>query len=153
MIRKVTSSGGMELPRFSSVIGLLALLLACATQASRAEDPPLAQWITRGGGKLYDDAGAVAVDSAGNVYFAGTFQTNGTFGSTVLSAMDGASLFLAKLNSSGVYQWAKHIESGVIAVTEPIRLQFDPAGKLLLMCTPAGDAGVNPPLNQLLVGK
>ncbi len=136
-----------------SVFGCLILLGTLVPVGLRAEDPPIAQWIARGGGTLTDNAGAVVVDAAGNVYFAGTFQTNATFGSTVLSAVDGGSLFLAKLNSAGAFQWAQFIESGVSAVTEPVRLQFDSAGKLLLVCTPAGDAGANPPLNQLLVGK
>jgi len=85
------------------VSGLLVALAALAPGVVLAEDPPIAQWITRGGGIHYDDALAVTVDAAGNVYFAGTFQTNGTFGSTTLTAVDVSSLFLAKLSSTGAF--------------------------------------------------
>jgi hypothetical protein len=116
------------------------------------ESPPVAKWIAHGGGKLIDSANAVAVDSAGNTYVAGVFSTNATFGSTKLTAQVGTDLYLAKLDVNGAFVWAKNIESGVVGMW-PTRLQLDNSGKLLLITTPAGDAGVNPPLNQLLVGK
>ena len=118
----------------------------------RAESPPTAQWLARGGGGIPDSANAVAVDASGNVYFAGTFGSNAVFGATALSAVDGYDLYLAKLDASGNFLWAKTVETGC-GNLYPCRLLVDGAGKLVLMATPAGDAGPNPPLNQLLLGR
>src|SRR4051812_26834245 len=90
----------------------LSLALLSGVGTLHAESPPVAKWIARGGGTLIDTANAVAVDGAGNVYFAGIFMTNATFGSTTLKAQVGSDLYLAKLDANGSYVWAKTIEPG-----------------------------------------
>jgi len=65
------------------------------------------QWATRAGGTLYDTAECLALDSAGNIYVGGYFEIAASFGSTNLTSAGGNDLYVAKLNSSGSWQWAK----------------------------------------------
>lgn len=66
------------------------------------------QWAQNGGGKLGDRAAGVGVDSKGNVYVAGTVASStATFGSASFATLGGAELFLAQLNPSGAWQWAR----------------------------------------------
>ena len=67
-------------------------------------------WLVSAGGTSNDTGYAVDTDSSGNVYFSGTFQGTGTFGSTKLSG--GSSTFVAKLDKNGKWQWAKSINTG-----------------------------------------
>ena len=73
------------------------------------------QWVTRFGGPQHDEAQAVCLDNAGNVYVAGIFSTNtsnplaqfGPFQRTVQGNTSSYStdMFVARLNSDGVFQW------------------------------------------------
>lgn len=73
------------------------------------------QWVTRFGGPQNDEAQAVCLDNAGNIYVSGIFSTNtanpiaqfGPFQRTVQGNASNYSsdLFVAKLNSNGVFQW------------------------------------------------
>lgn len=48
----------------------------------------------------------IRVDTSGNVYVAGTFSSNIKFGTISLTKYD-PSIFIAKLNKNGVWQWAE----------------------------------------------
>ncbi len=52
---------------------------------------------------------ALCSDAAGNVYAVGKFGGVITLGSTTLTAIGGADIYLVKYNSAGVVQWAKSI--------------------------------------------
>ena len=64
------------------------------------------QWAVQAGGSENDHGLSIAVDSSGNVYAAGWFQGNASFGSTNLTSNGGMDSFIAKLNSSGSWQSA-----------------------------------------------
>jgi hypothetical protein len=72
-------------------------------------------WVTRFGGNNTDEGDAVCLDGSGNVYISGVFRTRtanptatfGSFSATVQgnTASYTSDLFVAKLNSSGTFQW------------------------------------------------
>ena len=65
-------------------------------------------WVTRAGGGGADAALGVAVDTGGNVYVTGSFQSSATFGSIgiVGSTANDDDLFVAKLDAFGNWRWA-----------------------------------------------
>ena len=72
-------------------------------------------WAKKAGGTYNDIASAIAVDSAGNAYITGYFaSTTLTFiaGAITLSRSGGNDLFVAKISSNGVWQWARKNSSG-----------------------------------------
>lgn len=72
-------------------------------------------WVTRFGGNNTDEGQAVCLDGSGNVYISGIFRTRdvnptATFGGFTRTVQGNTTsytsdLFVAKLNSSGVFQW------------------------------------------------
>ncbi|MEO9258398.1 MAG: hypothetical protein ABI207_08450, partial [Crocinitomicaceae bacterium] len=56
-----------------------------------------------------DGGGSVDVDQFGNVYFAGTFNSNFSFGSVSIVGQGTYEVFIVKLTNSGVPIWAKGI--------------------------------------------
>jgi hypothetical protein len=72
-------------------------------------------WVTRFGGAQADEGQAICIDGPGNIYISGIFRTRttnatATFGSFTRTVQGNiatytSDLFLAKLNSSGVFQW------------------------------------------------
>lgn len=74
------------------------------------------QWAKQIGGvdgnsliNSYNYANAVAADGASNVLLAGSFMGSITMGSTTLASNGYSDIFIAKLDSSGNYLWAKNI--------------------------------------------
>jgi hypothetical protein len=62
----------------------------------------------KAGGSSGDDrSNAVITDSNGDVYVAGSFEQSATFGSITLTSAGGDDIFVAKMNSSGGWLWAK----------------------------------------------
>ena len=59
----------------------------------------------------YDYGRRVACDSNGNIYLAGEFSGNLSFGSTVLQSPADRNVYLAKFNQSGSVQWALQYEA------------------------------------------
>lgn len=79
-------------------------------------------WVARAGGASQDVVRDIALDVAGNVYVVGNFRGIARFGASTLTAT-GRDGFVAKLNPSGAWQWARaaaglsDIEvSGVVAL-------------------------------------
>jgi fibronectin type 3 domain-containing protein len=64
-------------------------------------------WFKKLGNSASQIASGVAVDSAGNAIIAGDFTGTIDFGGTLAVAEAGGSFYVAKYNSSGVYQWSK----------------------------------------------
>ena len=72
-------------------------------------------WAKKAGGTSNDIASSIAVDSAGNAYITGYFaSTTLTFiaGAINLFRSGGNDLFVAKISSGGVWQWARKNSSG-----------------------------------------
>jgi hypothetical protein len=65
------------------------------------------QWFNRAGGTAMDAGGSIAADGLGNCYVTGYFESTAGFGGTSLTSVSGTDIFVAKLNSSGIWQWAK----------------------------------------------
>ena len=64
------------------------------------------QWAVKAGGSNQDNGRGIAVDSSGNAYVTGNFQGTATFGNTSLTSSGYSAIFIAKLSSSGSWQWA-----------------------------------------------
>ena len=64
-------------------------------------------WAKQAGGSSYDYGYGIAVDSSGNVYVTGDFSDTATFGSATLTSLGWGDIFIAKLNDSGDFLWAK----------------------------------------------
>jgi hypothetical protein len=66
------------------------------------------QWAKNYGGSDNDGPNSIAVDAAGNVIIAGTFQSPAlSFGSQTITAAAYFNMFYVKLDASGNEQWAK----------------------------------------------
>lgn len=70
-------------------------------------------WASSAGGSSADHARGIALDSAGNCYVTGSFNGTATFGTQSLTSYNSSDdIFVAKLNSSGTWQWAKKAGAG-----------------------------------------
>jgi hypothetical protein len=65
-------------------------------------------WAKNAGGTDYDYGQGIAVDASGNSYVTGYFYDSATFGSTTLTNNGVYDIFIAKLDSSGNWLWAKN---------------------------------------------
>ncbi len=64
-------------------------------------------WGVTAGGADKEESKALGIDENDNIYITGLFNSaNSIFGTTTLTNVDGYDVFVAKLNSSGDYQWA-----------------------------------------------
>ncbi|MBK6835488.1 MAG: gliding motility-associated C-terminal domain-containing protein [Bacteroidetes bacterium] len=64
-------------------------------------------WAVKAGGNGSDRATAVKVDANGDIYITGFYYGTANFGSITLNSVNGSQdVFIAKLNSGGVFQWA-----------------------------------------------
>jgi len=64
-------------------------------------------WVKQAGGTNWDYGYGIAVDANGNSYVTGYFYNSATFGTTTLTSSGYADIFVAKLDSSGNWLWAK----------------------------------------------
>ncbi len=65
------------------------------------------QWAKKAGGTNSDEAYSIKTDSDGNSYVTGRFSVTGTFGSYTVTSKGAFDIFVAKINSSGAWQWVK----------------------------------------------
>lgn len=70
------------------------------------------QWALSIGGQTDDGSGGVGVDSRGDSLVAGQFKGTATCGQTVLTAVGGTDIFLAKIGLDGGVHWCKRIGGG-----------------------------------------
>jgi len=84
---------------------LIVLLLFSYIFIFAQIDPWL--WVKNAGGTNYDYSNGIAVDADGNSYVTGYFEGSSTFCSTVLTSSGYYDIFVAKLDSSGNWEWAK----------------------------------------------
>ena len=118
----------------SASFGPLKLSSAGSYDGFVAKLSPAGQplWAHTVGGKGADYAHGVAVDSAGDIYVAGSFDWDADFGSTQLSAAGGvyADIFVHKLDASGGDEWAVSAGGQKFDAAEDIVV--DAAGNLFI---------------------
>jgi hypothetical protein len=90
-------------PRASRILSVLMLLLIPRAYSQRYEF----EWTKQAGGSSMDFGKGIAVDRSGNAYVTGYFCGTAAFGPTTLTSEGGDDIFIAKLNSSGDFVWAK----------------------------------------------
>jgi hypothetical protein len=61
----------------------------------------------RAGGISEDMGTGIALDTSGNVYLTGYFMLSIAFGPTVMTSYGNADIFVTKMNSGAIYQWAR----------------------------------------------
>lgn len=104
-------------------------------------------WAKQLGGASSDNATSICTDVSGNVYSAGTFSGTSDFdpGSTTFNltaTAGGYDIYVSKLNSSGVFQWAVRIGN---ASTEYLNgLATDPSGNVYATGSFSGTVDFNP---------
>lgn len=134
--RLASRSSRLNKSKWLTVLAAAACLLG--TCSASAQFAPTFAWAQRAGSTIPDEANAVAVDPVGNIYVAGWFGTNASFGNTILPGSATYDLFLTKLNPSGQFLWAKNLHAGASSLTA-YRLKFDHAGNLIIMAPVVGE--------------
>ena len=104
---------------------LFCLLFLSATSVAQR------YWMQQGGGVTIDEAADISIDSAGNIYATGYFTSLANFGVTPypvfsLSSYGTTDIYLAKLDTSGLYQWV--IKAGGAGSDRPFAIKTDAAG-------------------------
>jgi hypothetical protein len=61
----------------------------------------------RAGGISEDTGTGITLDTSGNVYLTGYFMLSIGFGPTVMTSFGNADIFLTKMSSGAIYQWAR----------------------------------------------
>lgn len=67
------------------------------------------QWAQSFGGTDWDLVSVMGVDSANNIYIAGTFENRIDFGGGALLGVDASDIFLASFSSNGAHRWSQMI--------------------------------------------
>lgn len=94
--------------RDTVAFGATTLIGAGGPDVFVAKLSPTGQWLwaTTAGGTSVEEALSVAVDSSGNVYVAGDYASEATFGDTTLIGPGSYDVFVAKLSPDGRWLWA-----------------------------------------------
>lgn len=95
-------------------------------------------WVINSGGSGNDQAQAVTADGSGNIYVTGYFTGTVSFGTTNLTSAGDKDMFLVKLNSGGVIQWAK--KGGGTAADQAIDIKCDASGNIYTLGWHEGSA-------------
>jgi hypothetical protein len=85
-------------------------------------------WVSNASGTGNIEGKGIARDAAGNVYVSGYFSGSVTLGTTTLVSAGNNDIFTAKLNSTGVFQWA--VSAGGTSVDEGFAIAVDPIGNV-----------------------
>ncbi len=96
-------------------------------------------WVYNAGGTNEDRAVSITTDASGNIYTVGYFNGTVNFGGAYsLTATGDKDMFLLKLNSAGVIQWAK--KGGGSAADQAIDVKCDAAGNVYTLGWHEGSA-------------
>jgi hypothetical protein len=100
-------------------------------------------WAREAGGKLNDEALAIALDPTGSAYVTGFFRNTATFGRTQLKSLGAPQwiekeLFIAKWDDKGVPQWAR--SGGGRGTDIGYGIAVDPLGRACVTGNFSGDA-------------
>ena len=106
---------------------IVLLLLSCVFIFAQL-NPWL--WATKAGGTSGDNGYCIAADASGNSYVTGGFEGTATFGSTTLTSNGEEDIFIAKLDSSGNWLWAK--KAGGKYWDEGLGIAVDASGNIYI---------------------
>jgi len=84
-------------------------------------------WAKQAGGSYWDMGYSIAIDSSGNSYVTGNFGETASFGTTTLTSIGTADIFVAKLDSNGNWLWAKQA-GGTSSVAYGYSIATDSSG-------------------------
>jgi hypothetical protein len=93
-----SKENNMKKSMFVFLFSFLAFILTAQTY--------MWPWAVGAGGTSSEGARSISRDSSGNSYISGFFNGTATFGTTTLTSAGGSDIFIAKINSSGAWQWA-----------------------------------------------
>jgi hypothetical protein len=126
-----------------AAVGIMLCLTAAGARAQSLD------WVRQDGGPLFltQEANAIAVDSLGNSYVAGTFRTMATFGvgdpnETVLTGVGAQDIFVAKYDPRGRLLWARSAGGGSFHQDWAFGIAVDAAGNSYATGFFAGISGV-----------
>lgn len=63
------------------------------------------QWANLGGGKSFENASSIALDSQDNIYITGKFTQEASFGLTTITSQGSDDIFVARLSPQGAWVW------------------------------------------------
>ena len=107
---------------------IFALLVSLASAS--AQQQLSHHWVQYAGGKGFDQAVGMALDSDGNLFVTGNFKDTAYFGMAKLSAKGSFDIFLAKYDKSGQLEWAKSF--GGESVEQVHAMKLDNEGNIYL---------------------
>ncbi|MFO7659562.1 MAG: SBBP repeat-containing protein [Candidatus Cloacimonadaceae bacterium] len=64
------------------------------------------QWAKRAGGTSYDASRSIVFDGSSGIYVTGSFEETADFGTDILTSAGSVDIFVCRLNTNGVWQWA-----------------------------------------------
>lgn len=91
-------------------VSLILLLSSCSKDSDNTGDNISTggfEWAKQAGGTLTDYGHVVLTDGQGNIYISGCFTGTANFGSFTLTSDKDNNLFIAKMDASGEFRWAK----------------------------------------------
>jgi PKD repeat protein len=106
------------------------LLLFWFVLVSLSAQVPDWSWAKQAGGSSVDDLGGVSVYAGGYIYVTGYFMTSATFGTTTLTSNGQQDLYVAKLDTSGNWIWAKKANGTAVDISSAIAA--DAAGNVYI---------------------
>lgn len=109
-------------------------------------------WVTGMGGPAEDIGRSVVVDASGNVYLTGSFAGSFWVGSDYLDAPGSNTvydIFICKLNSNGVFEWAQRI--GDSANDIGYKILLDVAGNLIVSGQFTATVDFDPGMNSAIL--
>src|ERR1700721_1732228 len=97
------AGGGFKLKRNNWVLPFIAIVLFMEGSVRISGQ---SYWMQRGGSTGADEGYSISTDGSNNTYTTGYFTGTASFGAYSVTASGVSDIFVAKTNSSGVYQWA-----------------------------------------------
>jgi hypothetical protein len=110
----------------------MSVMVLALVIASNAAAQHIWTWASKPVGLISDSAwmnstNGVAIDNNDNRIIVGNFYDSASFGATKLHSYNRVDMYIAKLNSTGVFQWAKHIGGWDVSETA-LDVDTDPSG-------------------------
>ena len=130
---------------FTSSVKYKSILEPALTSAGAADIMVVKQdsdrnilWAVRAGGTGKDEGRSIAVDGGGNVFVVGMFTAQADFGSLKATSAGKGDIFLAKLDSAGMFQWVK--KAGGAGDDKARAIALDSSGNIYITGSFTGQA-------------